>query len=183
MTLLSVSSNEVDFTDRTKTIAVPLHTGTRIFDEQKNCEGFQRLELSSAPSDALSIPNFLAPRAGLSASGQSDTGDLPVAKRARVVSVRPSAVIKDRQGGIIRNLSVDDPTVTNFEAYGGNTTLAVVDNPASFTEVYGHVLERNLRMNNDKFSQIIMQFLSAREKKAKAIQGSVTLSARVQGLR
>ncbi|KAI4858838.1 hypothetical protein F4820DRAFT_441562 [Hypoxylon rubiginosum] len=136
----------------------------------------------AGPASSALIPfDSFAPRAFPSAFGQSDAGDMPVAKRPKLESVRIDSVKKVMSHGFARRLYVDDDT-PNFEAFGGNTTLAEVNNIESFKQVIGNVLDRQFRANNNQFGAMSMAFLPHSTKKAKMIQGNRGLSNRSQSL-
>ncbi|KAI6083288.1 hypothetical protein F4821DRAFT_280974 [Hypoxylon rubiginosum] len=127
----------------------------------------------SATSSVVDFP------AGASVSGQSDTGDMPVAKRPALHSVRMSDVVRHMNHGVARSLEVrSDPDLPNWEATGGTSTMAGTDNPETMLQIVGNVIERNYRINNNVFKPMNMTFFQKR----KTIHGARNLSERRNSL-
>ncbi|KAI0168936.1 hypothetical protein GGR52DRAFT_574162 [Hypoxylon sp. FL1284] len=100
------------------------------------------------------------PATGSPAADHSVARGLPVAKRPTLQSVSMSHVERAfGRGGLAAVQVRGDPSITNWEATGGTTTVAAVDNLRSFIEVAHNVGERHMRLHDGAFPPMGMSYL------------------------
>lgn len=116
-------------------------------------------------------------------SEESGVADSELVKRPRLEHVRMSEVGKDIRGGITRSLFLkDDPDNRNFVAHTNMTTLAVVDNPVSYRQLTGDILERNMTESNGKMTPMMVTATKITKRDMKRVQARAKMSIKGHGL-